>query len=96
MHVCLVQTSSAFLQLYSALLYSYNTYLLHIYADSAAALYELLYTGLLDSSCQAYIGLMSQPESLNLHNKISLPFKYCQIPLEYNQHGHTTMEVDLP
>lgn len=49
---------------------------------ASATLYELLYTGLLDSSFQAYIGLMSQPESLNLHNKISLPLKSCQFPLE--------------
>lgn len=49
---------------------------------ASATLYEVLYTGLLDSSFQAYIGLMRQPESLNLHNKISLPFKSCQTPLE--------------
>lgn len=40
------------------------------------------HTGPLHGSFQAYIGLSRQPESLILDNKISLPFKSCQITLE--------------
>lgn len=45
-------------------------------------LYWTNYTTLLHSSFQTYIILSRQPESLIRDNKISLPFKSCQIPLK--------------
>lgn len=60
-----------------------SVYLFHIYAEATrAGAVHTHYTGPLHSSFQAYIGLSRQPESLILVNKISLPFKSCQITLE--------------
>lgn len=57
--------------------------LFHIYAEATrAGAVHTNYAGPLHSSFQAYIGLSRQPESLILDNKISLPFKPRQIPLE--------------
>lgn len=67
----------------STQLYFRCVYLFHVYAEATrAAAVHADYTGPLHSSFQAYIGLSRQPESLIPHNKISLPFKSCQIPLE--------------
>ncbi len=66
----------------AALLYKYTAYLLHIYTEATrAGAVHANYTGPMHSSFQAYRH-SHEPESLILNNKISLPFKSCQIPLE--------------
>lgn len=60
-----------------------GAYIVHIYAEATrAGGMHINKDGSLNISFQADIGLSRQPESLILDNKISLPFKPCQIPLK--------------